>query len=70
MSRIKGKKFTVAQLNLINATDPSINTNDYLYHSTESIDDAGHKCAAKNSSKTRYMNIIHRETGEIKKIAI
>ena len=72
MSKIRGKKFTMAQIKEINyntRTDP-IDLNDWLFYSEEYIDDAGNKRASKNNSKSKYIKIIHRVTGEIKSILI
>ena len=68
MSRIRGKKFTIAQLKIINRAEPTLDTSEWLFHSEETVDDDGNKHAAKNSSKTRYIRMIHRDTGEIKKV--
>lgn len=67
----RGKKLTVNQMKLVERElGDEINIKDWLYCSTVSINDDGLKHAAKNGSNTRYMNIIHKVTGEIKKIII
>jgi hypothetical protein len=72
MAKIRGKKFTIAQIKEIkyNTRNDPIDINDWLYYGEEIVDDAGNKCASKNSSKTKYIKIIHRVTGEIKSILI
>lgn len=70
MSKIRGKKLTVAQMKIINKSDKSIDCNDWLYLKEEAIDDSGNKCVSKNNSKTKYMVIINKTSGEVKKILI
>lgn len=67
MSRIKGKKPTLAQFKALKKEHPLVNTEEYLYYGEESVSDDGSKCTSKNASKQKYYKFIHRETGEILK---
>ena len=71
MGSIRGKKkLTSSQMKLINKVDKSIDVTEWMYEGEEYVDDNGNKCAAKNSSKSKYLKIINRNTGEIKRILI
>lgn len=67
MSKIRGKKLTVAQMKIINKSTKDIDFNEWLYYGEEAIDDSGSKCVSKNNSKTKYIKIIHKTSGEVRK---
>lgn len=65
----RGKKLTFAQRNILTQnkiTDPD----DYLYLKMETVSDDGDKHLKQNSSKIQRIVVIHKESGEIKKINI
>ena len=67
MSRIRGKKLTSTQMKIISKSDKNIDLHDWLFYGEEVVDDNGNKCASKNNSKTKYIKIIHKVSGEVKK---
>jgi len=67
-NKIRGKKMTVAQMKIVNKYDKSIDVNEWLFLKEEHVDSNGNKNASKNSSVDKYLNIINKNTGEIKRI--
>lgn len=70
MSRVRGKKLTAAQMKILLRHDNTLDAREWLYYGEEVVDDDGFKCTSKNSSKTKYLNVINRNTGEVKKLLI
>lgn len=67
--KIRGKKFTVAQIETLKANGVN-DYADYLLHSIKHVSDDGSKRLGQHGSKTEVMTIIHRETGELKDVEI
>lgn len=66
--KIRGKKLTSSQRRIL--TNSGIqNPDDYLYVKTEVINLGGKKHLDQNCPKIENIIVIHRENGEVKRIA-
>lgn len=65
--RIRGKKLTVSQKNILKNNGIS-QPDDYLYIKMETVNLGGGRRLTQGCPKVENMVVIHRETGEVKRI--
>lgn len=67
--KIRGKNLTVSQKTILVKSGIS-EPNDYLYVKMETVNLGGGRRLTQGCPKVENMIVIHRETGEVKRIAV
>lgn len=67
--RIKGKKLTVSQKNILKNNGIS-QPDDYLYVKMETINLGDGRRLSQRCPKVENMVVIHRETGDVKRVQV
>lgn len=65
--RIRGKKLTVNQKNIL-VQNHIAEPDDYLYVKMETVNLGGGRRLTQGCPKVENMVVIHRETGEVKRV--